>query len=451
MIIGKNRDEYLFILIFFIIFCVSFCGYMVSIENYWTISYETTIIVCLIYLYIRRENYFTVSWLVIVMNLIGITLPIFPSLFFFDEVNDSIKKAIYIHSWGIILFIICILFQTPSFKHHKVDTEKLKSNEWDVFFSVNKVVYFSTIPLVILLLIVSGAWKVYSGLEESGFSRVADLKGLGPMIIFSYINVLSGSFWGMSLFLKKNTFSAIFLLIFTIFINNIGYGRGNIITMLCVLFFFFGIRQRFSFKVPLVMLMTGFIIVFSQMLRSSGEQSYDTKLLEMLLKFSGDFPEVVNTSALIEYLKHSNYFGGNIIWGNLWYYIPRTLYTGKPDSYGGLELTANIFPDMFSGKEGSTTTFGIYGTLFSVYGVPSVIVGIIFLAALLGQFEKKVITWIAQPKPNILLIYYVIFMGFTQILHREGFLAIFNSFNQCLLYYIYYSLIKYVISFQPRD
>lgn len=431
----------------FISFVVYFFCFIIDPLRFWVEAYLSSLFIIIVYLYIRRENYFTVSYLVIALNLIGITIPLIPYFYFYSgDINNYLLKSIYLHSWGIILFIGCLLTFTPSFEDIKLEHKDFQIEAWDYFFRINKYVFYLTMPLVFILLLISGAWKVYIN-EQTSFSRISDLKGLGPLLLFSFINVLSSSLYIVQLFNCERKIKGILLFILTITINNVGYGRGPLILMLCIFLFFYGITNKFSFKVIIGIIFAGGLLVSAQLLRALGRASeLQNQILGTSLKFSGDFPEVVNTAALMEYLHNRDYFGGSILWGNLWYYIPRALYGAKPQVFGGLELNVAVFPDLYLGKSGgSTTTFGIYGTLFSICGIGGLLVFIIILAYLIGVVENNVLKWIKKPQPNFFFIFSLTTLSYVQIIHREAFLGLFNSFNQAIFYFIFYLFTKQVL------
>jgi hypothetical protein len=274
------------------------------------------------------------------------------------------------------------------------------------------------------------------------------MRGLGPLLFFSYANVFcAGLIIVNKLSLKKYFFAFIFFLI-TILINNIGYSRGQIILLSSFILFYYSIVGVFNYKTLIYLLIGGIFLIALQLLRLGYAADANFVVGTLFGIFLGDFPEIVNTSHVIEYFEYNDFIGSTVILGNLWYYIPRALYEAKPTAFAGTLLNIMVFPDMYLGDDGgSTTTFGLFGITYAVYGLISVLFLSIIFAYMLRRIDILYLNWLSLPVPSFFFFFYINLIGSIQVLHREGFLAIFGAFNQAILIMLFMFICKFIYIF----
>lgn len=417
-------------------------AYEQSPLEYWGHCYVISIVVGLGFLFHFRTSYFTISYVFVVLQIIGLTLAIAPFLFF-GVIELDIRNSIFINSLALLIFVALALIILPK-KAPSLETKLLiLSSSWKEFFKINTQMFFISLPFVLLAIVISGGYRAYGGLEDSGFDRIASLKGLGPLMIFSFLNTFCGGLMAIKMFFQGKRFLAMLFVVSFLLINGFTYGRGNMISVFFFFYVFLGLRSKMSFKLILSFLVIGIIVVMLKLLRSSFEGESDLALW-FLMQFWGDFDSVVNTQHLLEFINDFGYPGFYHIWSSLFNYIPRALFPDKPQYFGILYLNDLVFPGLYLGAEGGTNlNFGFAGTLYSAAGMITLILGIFLIAVSLGYFERLLIVWSSLAQPDMKIIVYLIAISNVVILYREGLYAILNLAFYALCYFIvYYILLK---------
>jgi hypothetical protein len=415
---------------------------------YWTYCYISALACGTIFLVRRRESFFTLSSIFIVLSIIGLTLAVGPSLFFDVGVID-LRLSIYLNSLGIIFFVAAALLASPyRVLRFATGWRALEKPAWLVFFKVNWRIFLFTLPGVLLVITLSGGWSVFSmSLQDSGFDRTASLKGMGPLMIFSSLNVLSGILCGIGLWVRGWKIVSILFVFSLITLNSFTYGRGNLIALVTICLTFYGLSRGFSLKAIAAILFSGVGIVLLQVLRAFGSDKEDygySSILVLLNKFAGDFDTVINTSQLIDYVEQNDYFGMYHIWSTVYQFIPRFVFPDKPQFFADVYINSLIFPGVYLGAEGGTTfTFGVVGVWYAVAGMATMIFGMVLQAVLMGGAERIFLSRaVRSSKPNFRFVVYLILVSQVVIMYRVGFYPFMNAILLIIFYYTYYQLLK---------
>lgn len=416
--------------------------------DYWVHCYISALVCGVIFLVRRRKSFFMLSSVFIALFIVGLTLAISPFLFFDVDALD-LRLSIYINSLALIIFVaIALLVSPPRAARLVAGGAALTTPPWLSFFKVNRRIFLFTLPGVLLAITLSGGWAVFSaGLQNSGFDRTGSLKGLGPLMIFSSLNVLSGVLYGIGLWLRNQKIASVLFLFALITLNSFTYGRGNLITLVMICMTFYGLSNGYSLKALAMLFAGGVGIVSLQALRAIGVESEDygySFQLNFINKFAGDFDTVINTSLLIDYIQQNGYLGIYHIWSTVYQFVPRFVFPDKPHFFADVYINSLIFPDVYLGAEGGTTfTFGAVGVWYAVAGIATMIFGLILQAVLMGGAERILLNRsLRNSEPNFNFVAYLILVSQVVIMYRVGFYPFMNAILLISLYYISYTVMK---------
>lgn len=441
-----SRIDFSIALIIFWCGILFWVGYRCAPLEYWWYCYGAALACGSGFLVWRRRSFFTLSSVFVVLCLIGLTLPVVPFLFFGVDALD-LRRSIYVNSLGLIFFVAMALLASPSTAPRWQGDAFLTTPEWTAFFAANRRIFWITIPGVLLAITLSGGWQAYLGLDEGGFDRIASLKGMGPLMIFSFVNVFSAGFYAIWLWTKDRAVVAMSLVVFTTLLNGFTYGRGNLIMISMMFLTFYGLRQGFSLKALLVTLIAGIGIVLLKVTRigmgvDSGPEV--SPLLAFSMQFAGDFDPVNNVAQLIDYVSTNGYPGFYHIWSTILIYVPRVLFPGKPQDIGGVHLTTLVFPGVYLGAEGGTTfTFGAVGVWYAVAGMTTMVCGLVLQSVVLGVMERIFVSWsqICR-RPTAGMVVYLLAIGQVIIMYREALYPLVNVVFYFACYWIMYLIVK---------
>lgn len=416
--------------------------------DYWSYCYLSALVGGVFFLVRRRESFFTLSSIFTALFIVGLTLAVAPFLFFGVDALD-LRLSIYLNSIGLIFFVATALIASP-FRAARffAAAAMLETQAWLAFFNVNRRIFLFTLPGVLLVITLSGGWKVFSlALQDSGFDRTGSLKGMGPLMIFSSLNVLSGILYSIGLWVRgRKTISILFSFILII-LNSFTYGRGNLITLVMISLTFYGLSRGLSLRALTTLFFGGVGIVLLQAMRALGVENEDYGYSSQLIfinKFAGDFDTVMNTSQLIDYVKQNGYIGTYHIWSTIYQFVPRFVFPDKPQFFADVYINSLIFPGVYLGAEGGTTfTFGVVGVWYAVAGMGTMIFGILLQAVLMGGAERIFLNRpVRSNEPNFRFVVYLILISQVVIMYRVGFYPFMSAIMLILFYYMLYQLLK---------
>ncbi|WDT80247.1 MAG: hypothetical protein MPW14_00080 [Candidatus Manganitrophus sp.] len=189
--------------------------FLTDMESYWFIGYGVALFGGVSYLIAARHYYYQVTYVFTLLQLIGLTLAIAPYLIY-PDLELNIRKAVYIHSIGLLVFLWLYTLMGLGTSEVKTDSKSMMDEKlWAQFFSANKGIFLLSLPGVLVAMVASGGWQAYAGLSaEGGYDRVASMKGMGPLMIFSVLNVFSGFFVAYGFFQLKKYGKALLFIVF---------------------------------------------------------------------------------------------------------------------------------------------------------------------------------------------------------------------------------------------
>lgn len=200
----------------------------------WAYCYLSAIILGVSFLWMHRRNLISLNGIFVGISLIAITFPAVPYLLFGIEPLDSFNSSIYINSLGLIYFLSLANIISPRKTLYFPHSKMYIGPYWDKFVRINGLICIFTFPIVIIALTKAGAWGYLFGDRSGEYDRIASMKGLGPLMIFSVINVTSLFFWGCGRWISGKKIQVICIVIAVLFFNGFTGGRQNYI------FFFLG-------------------------------------------------------------------------------------------------------------------------------------------------------------------------------------------------------------------
>lgn len=398
-----------------------------SLSTNYYITYLVASSVCgIIYLLLNISNTFRIYRLLVLIVVVANTFPALPYLALGSEPVAEYGASCVINSIGLLclVFFFLILEITVLRNHSTIDISTFCNKKWEDFFETNRIIFLITAPFVFVAALVSGGLGYALGsLDAEAFSRTGSFKGLGPIMVFSTINSLSGVIYGVKLvYLEKKLFFGIFFLMFLVTLNGFTLSRAIFIQLFFTFTFSYSICKRITIKFLIISFSIGCAIVMLQLLRTSVDSdNVQSASLRFFLKFSGDFDSLNNVGHLVSYIKANGYFGFYHIWSFILNPIPRAIFENKPHFIGILYLNDLIFPGLYLGRDGgSNMTFGLFGTWYAAYGIITLLFGIFFSVTVIAMLEINFQRWKKYPKPSIFIFLYLIFLGNIIIFYRDG-------------------------------
>lgn len=412
-----------------------------GIAGGWVGCYTTAILISLLFLRTHRRNLLSLSGIFVGLSLIAITLPAAPYLLFELEPAPGFHASIFLNSLGQIYFVTLALILVPRRSLYCSDSQLFQGARWVRFVRANRLICLITTPFVFLAITQAGAWGYLFGDRSGDFDRIASLKGFGPLMIFSIINVMALFFWVSGIWIQGKKWLAFTLAVFFLFLNGFTGGRQNLISFflggLIIYLALNGFNKKTLFLVPFI----GLAIVFMKAFRVSGTDN----VLDMpwyvnfFLQFAGDFDSLNNDSVLIEYTREHGFFGFYHIWSSILIYLPRDLFPWKPHDLGGLYLNTYLFPGVYLGAEGGTgLAIGFQGIWYAVYGIVTLLLGNCLLAISLSWIDRRVYRYLHYAVPGLFLVTYIFLIGQSVIIYRDGFYAFLNAGLYVSIYFIFY-------------
>lgn len=405
----------------------------------WVSCYVITVLLSLTFLWTHRHNLLSLSGIFIGLSLIAISLPAFPYLIFDLEPVSGFYDSIYLNSLGQMFFVTLAFYLSPSKSLYKPETLLFKNTEWKKFTRINGKICLITLPIVILTITQAGAWGYLLGDRSGEFDRIASMKGLGPLMIFSVINMMALFFWACGNWLNGKKAKTIIIVILLLFINGFTGGRQNIIAFflgaLIIHIAISSLNKKTLFFIPAI----GLLIVFMKMFRVTGPSDVAEFpwYIGLFLQFAGDFDSLNNVSTLVEYTHQHGFFGFYHIWSNILVYVPRELFPGKPHDLGVLYLNTYLFPGVYLGADGGTgLALGFQGVWYAVYGLPTLLLGNLLLALTLTWADRRFHRRLHHAKPGLFLVAYIFLIGQSVITYRDGFYSFLNAFLYVGIYYL---------------
>lgn len=425
---------------------IFYWSYIANGEAGWLATYLITLILAVSVISENYNRLFLVGVLFIVINLVAITFPVIPYVIFFPPVVNF-YRSIELNSLGFLTMMFGWLLFAPQKRLVFNIQLAFKGDKWDKFANINKKLFLFSLPFVLVVLVISGGWRVLVfGLANSGFDRVSSLQGAGPLMIFSYMLIYGATFFSLYLLFNERIRLAICILGFSVFVTGFTGGRGNLIWIFLVLFFFYGVFRGISLKAIALALGCGILIVLSHSLRASSDTPLGYQFpwyVVFFMNFAGDFDSVNNTAKMISYTDNGNYFGLYHIWSNILIYVPRFLFPDKPYELGGLYLDGILFPNVYKGAAGGTGySFGYVATWFAVDGLLTMFIGCFFIGLIIGKLDDIQSKSMNNLYPKYSLFFYLFLLGQLIILYRDGVYAFMNVFIYLTIYLLFYKFIE---------
>lgn len=419
-----------------------------NLQNVWATCYASALALSVLFLWTHRHNLISLSAIFVGLSMIALTLPAVPYLLFGIEATPSLHASIFLNSLGQIYFLVFAEIFAPTRSLHCRKSQLFSGSHWSNFVRVNGLICLITTPFVVLTITAAGAWGYLIGDRSGDFDRIASMKGLGPLMIFSVINVTALFFWACGTWLKGRRLVAFIVVILMLFLNGFTGGRQNLIAFFfCALLIqvaIGGFNKKTFFVIPFI----GLIIVFMKILRvSDSDGQLDTPwIIDFFLHFAGDFDSLNNDSALIDYVNKNGFFGFYHIWSNILIYIPREIFPAKPHFTGTLFLNMHLFPGVYLGAEGGTSlVLGFQGVWYAVYGLATMMFGNILLATSFGWADRVVYKKLHESSPGFFIVAYTFLIGQSIITYRDGFYSFLNTIVYTFIFFIFYKLINSLI------
>lgn len=425
-----------------------------DITNAWLSCYISTIALSCTYLWMHRRNLVSLSSVFVGLSLIAITLPAVPYLVFDLEPPSSFYPSLFLNSLGLLLFVSFAFYLSPYRGLYQPSPKLFAARHWATFVYINGLICFFTFPLVILAITKAGAWSYLLGDRSGDFDRIASMKGLGPLMIFSVVNVMALLFWAAGSWLKGRKWRVLVVVALVLFFNGFTGGRQNLIAFFLGALVLYSVIKGLNKRGLAFVLLIGTIIVFMKVLRVGGnaEEAILPWYVTFFLQFVGDFDSVNNVSVLIDYIGQHDYFGFFHIWSNILVYVPRELFPSKPHDIGGLYLNTFLFPGVYLGADGGTgLALGFQGLMYAAYGIPTLVMGNLVLAFSLGRADRQVSSRLHLSKPGYFLVAYIFLMGQSIITYREGFYSFLNTAFYVSVYYFFFKSIQLIITFHESS
>lgn len=413
----------------------------------WLSCYATAVAFSCLFLWTHRRNLISLSGIFVGLSLIAITLPAVPYLVFDVESVSSLHASIFLNSLGQLYFLTLALFFVPSRSVHRADSLLFRGSRWANFTRVNGLICLITLPLVLLAITKAGAWGYLQGDRSGDFDRIASMKGLGPLMIFSVINILALFFWASGTWLRGQRWRAFMVVALILFLNGFTGSRQNYIAFFFGAAFIYIALNGFGRKVFLFLPIVGLVIVLMKILRAGSSDSVSEWpwYVMLFLHFAGDFDSLNNGSVLIDYARQHGFFGLYHIWSNILVYVPRELFPSKSHDLGTLYLNTYLFPGVYLGAEGGTgLALGFQGLWYAVYGLPTLLLGNLLLALSLSWADRSVYVKLHKDAPGLFLVAYIFLIGQSIITYRDGFFSFLNTFLYVGIYYVFYIFIQSV-------
>jgi oligosaccharide repeat unit polymerase len=286
-----------------------------------------------------------------------------------------------------------------------------------------------TVGIIWIVSTVSFAYLIKnSGLSVGHFSEHfiytnVSTFGKGHLAILCYSFVFASVLCVIAIFsqrINRKNFFIFFLLLGTL-LAILTRSRGQVIYLLFVALVVFNYRVR---RVTASHLATAFILVLAisfSVAQFRGQRDYSITRSNMHESFGGLFTEYQATAALLsEYeTQRLGHFHGRLIFEDLVVsLIPRKIWRGKPELYGGIFLTNILIPNR---QDGFYYTIGPFGTAFGDFGYPGVMLAML-LAGLLLRIADD---YMGKNRENdYTLLIYAICCFFIWAFLRGGFSAL---------------------------
>jgi len=419
--------------------------WVLDIINAWKSCYASAVAFSVLYLWTHRRNLISLSGFFIGLSLIAITLPAVPYLIFELESHPSFYASIYLNSLGQIYFVTLALILVPARSLYCANSGLFVGQRWDRFVRINGVICLVSVPFVLLAITEAGAWGYLLGSRTGDYDRIASMKGLGPLMVFSVVNMMALFFWATGVWLQGMKWRALVVSLLLLFLNGFTGGRQNYIAFFlgCLIIYvaLIGFNKRLLLLVPTA----GFLIVFMKALRVGDlDNVVDVPwYVSFFLHFAGDFDSLNNDSVLIEYTREHGFFGFYHIWSNVLIYLPRDFFPWKPHDLGGLYLNTYLFPGVYLGAEGGTgLAIGFQGIWYAAYGLSTLLLGNFLLAFILSWNDRYVYRSLHHLPPGLFLVVYIFLIGQSVIIYRDGFYAFLNAGLYVGIYYILFKSIQ---------
>ncbi|MGB6328235.1 MAG: O-antigen polymerase [Halarcobacter sp.] len=369
---------------------------------------------------------------------------------FFELELIGVNKSLFLHSLALSfsVSISLLFFSIKKYNYYEKNDNLFDTKKWDNFISINKKIFYFSLPFVFLVMYISGGWKSYLGIE--GYDRVASMKGMGFLMIFSVLNVGAAILLILDNFYKKRYRQICFPLFSLFILNGFTQGRNNLIWLIFSLFFMLGILNKINKKVLIYFFAFGLLIVFYKVMRYNPTENQFSLLLAFFLHFTGDFDVVIRTAELLKYIEKEDFFGFYHIWSQILTYIPRPIFPDKPHFIGNIYLNVFVFPGVYTGGVGSTGfTFGVISVLYAIYGI--ILSFLLFFLTMytLVKFDLYMYSLIKIKKTiNISFILYFFLLGNVIIFYREWSTGITNIFFYSFIYLIVYNIFKFNLRYK---
>lgn len=411
-------------------------------DEWWVWCYTSSIILSLIFLWLARANLLTLSPIFITIYLVAIVFPAIPYIVFDLEAVRSFHESVFLNALGLMAYLLMSFYLFPVKTIRVLAPDDLYQIKWQGFFHINQRIFVWTLPIVLFVVIYSGGWRVfYLGFDSnvSGFDRMSTLRGMGTLMIFSYLNIYSGTFLTIGYWIRARKKRAVALAIFFLTLNGFTGGRAGVIWFFMAILLFYGIRKGVNWRIVSLGLLGGFGIIMMKLFRSSVGHNDLPWQIALFAQFSGDFDSLNNVSALLEYVNRSSaYTGFYHIWSNILVFIPRFLLVDKPYDIGGLYLNTLVFPGIFLGAQGGTGfSFGVAGVFFAAAGIITLVFGCASLALITCWFDRNLAKVVNYDGPSQFLILYLMLLGQVVVLYRDGLYALMNM----LFFYVCYRIV----------
>lgn len=421
--------------------------WVVENDKFWMSCYTSALVFSTLYLWTHRRNLISLSGLFVGISLIAITLPAVPYLVFELEARPGFHASIFLNSLGQIYFVTLALILSPSRSLYCLNSGMFVGQSWDRFVHINRIICLSTLPMVLIVISVAGGWGYLFGDRSGSFDRVASMKGLGPLMLFSVINVMALFFWVLALWLKGQKWRAVLIATLVLFLNGFTGGRQNLIGFLFASLLFHVALNGYKNKVLLYAIAAGLCIIFMKVFRVAEDSGLDFPWYVMFfLQFAGDFDSLQNDSVLVEYTTDYGFFGFYHIWSNIMVYLPRDLFPWKPHDLGSLYLNTYLFPGIYLGSEGGTgLALGFQGVWYAAYGLSTLALGNLILSVALGWADRRIYRKIHQHAPSVFVVAYIFIMGQSIIIYRDGFYVFLNAGVYVGFYYVIYKFIRSMV------
>lgn len=414
-------------------------------NNAWMSCYASAVVFSILYLWTHRRNLISLSGIFVGLSLIAITLPAVPYLIFELETAHGFYASLFLNSLGQIYFVTLALILVPIRSVHCVNSGLFAGHRWDHFVRINRAICLATLPFVLLAITEAGAWGYLLGNRSGDYDRISSMKGLGPLMVFSVVNMMALFFWVCGVWLQGRKWPSLVIAALFLFLNGFTGGRQNLIGFCLGFLIIYVALIGFNKKLFLIIPAAGLLIIYMKALRVSDvEVALDLPwYVNFFLQFAGDFDSLNNDSVLVEYTRDHGFFGFYHIWSNILIYLPRNLFPWKPHDLGGLYLNTYLFPGVYLGAEGGTgLAIGFQGIWYAAYGLSTLLLGNLLLAVTLSWADRRIYRKLHYSPPGVFLVAYIFLIGQSVIIYRDGFYAFLNAGLYIGIFYLFFKIIQ---------